>query len=111
MWPGKRLCSKEYPLREEFYPPDFNNSRVCVMFLHGILCRQGDDCAPGRPQGSPLLCFAALLCFAGVARPSIVGAMACPRPARAATAILVGVPDIVQLGLEMGKMEVRYGDD
>ena len=34
-----------------------------------------------------------------------------PRPVRAATAILVGVPDIVQLGLEMGKMEVRYGGD
>ncbi|MFL5654199.1 MAG: hypothetical protein ACJ8CB_08485 [Ktedonobacteraceae bacterium] len=92
-------------MREEFvyYPPDFSDSRVCVMFLHGLLCRQGEDCASGRPQGSPLQYSA------GIARSSIVGAMACPRPARAS--ILVGVLDIVQLGLEMGKMEVGYGDD
>ena len=43
MWPGKGLRSKEHPLREEFYPPDFSDARVCVMFLHGLLRRQGED--------------------------------------------------------------------
>jgi len=30
-------------LREEFYPLDFSDVRVCVMFLHGLLCRHGED--------------------------------------------------------------------
>ena len=107
MWPGKRLRSKEYPLREEFYPPDFSDAWVCVMFLRGLLCRQGE----GKPSSIRVK-------FGGVgtrfiapkgwgSRVASVALAACsPRPWDAINRV-----PTPSRHFNMGKMEVGYGDD